>query len=96
MGCAIFSLLLGMPRLALALVWLMLPGWLARAYDGLLWPTLGFFFLPWTTLAFAYGMNSLGGPGVMPPLGWLLTGVALLIDVGVVGGGARKRRRKRS
>lgn len=93
MGCAIFSLLLGMPRLALILLWVMRPGWLARAYDGLLWPLLGLLFLPWTTLAFAYGVNSLGPPGVMPPLGWLLTGIALLIDLGIIGGGAHRRRR---
>ncbi len=93
MGCAIFSLLLGMPRLALFLIWWLRDGWLEAAYEGLLWPLLGFFFLPWTTLAFAFGINSIGGAGVMPPLGWLLTGIGLLIDIGVIGGGARSRRR---
>lgn len=94
MGCAIFSLLLGMPRLALFLLWWLADGWLEKAYDGLLWPVLGFLFLPWTTLAFAFGVNQIGAPGVLPPLGWLLTIIALLLDLGILGGGARRGRRR--
>lgn len=94
MGCAIFSLLLGMPRLALFLLWWLKDGWLERAIDGTVWLVLGFFFLPWTTLAFAAGMNLIGAAGEMPPLAWLLTGIGLLLDIGVFGGGARRRRKK--
>ena len=94
MGCAIFSLLLGMPRLGLFLLWWLWDGWLERAVDNSILLLLGFLFLPWTTLAFAFGMNTLGGAGVMTPLGWLVTLIGLLIDLGVIGGGARSRRRK--
>ena len=92
MGCALLLLLLGAPRLALFFVWILRDGYLSAAYETSLWPILGFFFLPVTTLAFAYGMNSLGAPGEMTSLGWLLTGVGLLIDLGFTGGGARSAR----
>ena len=52
-------MLLG-PRLTL--LWLFLTSdYLGRAYDLNLWPFLGFIFLPWTTLAFAYAQNEGGG-----------------------------------
>lgn len=93
MPCLIVLLLLGMPRLALALLWLFGDGYLGRAYDGLLWPVLGFFFLPTTTLAFAFAMNGLAPVGAVPDVGWLLVGLAVLLDLGFVGNGWRSRRR---
>lgn len=96
MGCVLVLLLLGAPRLALLFLWIFRDGYLAAAYEGWMWPVLGFFFLPLTTVAFAYGMNSLGAPGEMTPMGWLLTIVALLVDLGFTGGSARQARRARS
>lgn len=95
MPCFVGCLALAFPRLALFLVWLLGGGYLGRAYGGILLPLLGFFFLPLTTLAFAFGMNSLGQPGEMPPLGWLLTAIALLVDLGLIGGSGRSARRYR-
>lgn len=92
MGC----LALAFPRVALALVWLFNAGYLNRAYSGWLWPALGFVFLPLTTLTFAFATNSLGTPHAVPPLGWLLTSVALLIDLGLLGGGRSQWRTYRS
>jgi hypothetical protein len=94
MPCLVGCLALAFPRLALFLVWFLGGNYLARAYDGLLWPLLGFIFLPLTTLTFAFATNSLGQPGAVTPLGWLLTVVALLIDLGLVGhSGSRFRDR---
>jgi hypothetical protein len=70
-------------------------GYLSRAYDSRLWPLLGFFFLPLTTLSFAFAANSLGPPGEVPPFGWLLTGLAVLGDLGLLGGGRSGYRRFR-
>ncbi len=95
MPCAIGCLLLGFPRGALFLVWLFGGGYLHRAYGSMLWPLLGFFFLPVTTLAFAFGVNSLGHAGQMPPLGWLLVAVGLVVDLGLMGGGGKSARRYR-
>ena len=84
---------LAFPRLVLVLVWLFGSGYLGRAYDTWIWPVLGFFFLPTTTLAFAFASNTLGAAGEVPPLGWVLIIVAVLIDVGSWGNGERSRRR---
>jgi len=89
MPCFVGCLALAFPRLALFLVWLFGGNYLERAYDSSLLPLLGFFFLPTTTLAFAFGANSLSSPGHMSPLGWLLTGVAVLVDIGLLGGGGK-------
>jgi hypothetical protein len=92
-GC----LALAFPRFALFLVWFLGGDWLGRAYDHWLYPLLGFFFLPLTTLAFAFAFNSLGEPGQVPPFGWLLVGLAVLADAGILGSGkksAEKWRRK--
>ncbi|MEM1023538.1 MAG: hypothetical protein AAGD10_15075 [Myxococcota bacterium] len=85
-------LLLGMPRVVLVLTWIFGDGYLGRAFPGFVWPLLGFFFLPFTTLAFAYAMNSLKPVGEVPDFGWLLVVLAGLVDLGVVGGGQRARR----
>lgn len=77
------------PRLALFLMWLFGTGYIGRAYDHWIWPVLGFVFLPLTTLVFAFGYNSLGAPGEMTPLGWLLTALAVMADVGLLGGGRK-------
>ena len=95
MPCLLGCLALLFPRLVLFLVWLFGGSYLARAYDSWLIPLLGFFFLPLTTLTFAFGVNSLSSPGQMSPVGWLLTGLALLVDIGLLGGGGRSAKRWR-
>jgi hypothetical protein len=95
MPCLLGCAALGFPRIALFLVWLLEPGYLSRAFGGAGWPFLGFFFLPVTTIAFAYGMNSIGHAGQMPPLGWLLVILGLLVDLGLLGGGGSSARRYR-
>jgi hypothetical protein len=96
MPCLLGCLALVFPRLALFLVWLFGGNYLERAYDSFLLPVLGFLFLPLTTLTFAFGVNSLSPPGHMSPVGWLLTGLALLVDIGLLGGGGRSAKRWRS
>jgi|SRR5688572_8064660 len=95
MPCFVGCLALVFPRLALFLVWLLGGNYLARAYDSWLIPLLGFFFLPLTTLTFAFSANSLSSPGQMSPVGWLLTGLAVLVDIGLIGGGGRSAQRWR-
>jgi hypothetical protein len=76
------------PRIVLFILWLF-SNYLSRAYDTALWPTLGFFFLPATTLAYAIARNELGG---MSGLGVVVVLVGLAVDIGLLGGGARQRR----
>ncbi|MCB9579657.1 MAG: hypothetical protein H6717_21690 [Polyangiaceae bacterium] len=95
MPCLVGCIAVAFPRFALFLVWFVNHGYLSRAFGSWLLPLLGFFFLPLTTLAFAFGINSLGQPGQMPPLGWLLTAIALLMDLGLIGGSGRSAQRYR-
>ena len=96
MGCLVAALALLFPRITLALVWLLDGSYLQRAFDGRwLWPVLGFVFLPLTTLAYAYGKLSIGRADEMEPVSWLLVAVALLIDLGALGGGGRHASRRR-
>ena len=87
--CCVLALLafLG-PRLAIFLLWLF-TNYLNRAFDGFLLPFLGFLFLPWTTIAFAIAQNEFGGPN---GIGVLIIVIGFLVDVGILGGGARSRR----
>lgn len=94
MPCLLGCLALASPRLALFLVWLFGGSYLMRPFGSWLWPLVGFLFLPLTTLAFAYSFNSLGHPGQMSPFGWLLTGIALLADIGLLGGGHSQWRKR--
>ncbi len=93
--CLFGCLALFFPRLATVLVWLFVPGYLERAVSPWYWLVLGFLFLPTTTLAFAYSMNTLAPAGDVPALGWVLVAVGGLIDLGLVGNGERARRRRR-
>jgi hypothetical protein len=80
-----------MPRLALALIWIF-SNYIGRAYHGILWPLLGFFFMPLTTLAYAFAINSNGS---VTGFYLALVVVAVLVDLGLIGGGEASRRRSR-
>jgi hypothetical protein len=80
-----------MPRLALALVFIF-SNYLGRAYDSMLWPLLGFFFMPLTTLAYAWAMNTHGN---VSGIYLVAVVIAVLMDLGLIGGsGASARRRE--
>lgn len=88
MCCFVVLGMLIFPRVALALMWFF-SNYLQRAYHGaMLWPLLGFFFLPFTTIVYAWELNS-GMPTTGINLLWLL--IAVLIDLGGLGGGARRQ-----
>lgn len=88
MGCIVLVIFLAFPRIALALLFFF-SNYIERAYHGLLVPFLGFLFLPLTTLVYAWMTNSR-----MPIAGLnlILLVVAVLVDLGSLGGGASRRR----
>jgi hypothetical protein len=88
MPCLILILLVAFPRIALVLLFF-LSNYLDRAYHGLLIPLLGFLFLPLTTLAYAWMVNS-GMPTAGVNLIVLI--IAVMIDIGGLGGGEYHRR----
>jgi hypothetical protein len=79
------------PRLTIILL-VIFTGYIGSAFDNVLWPILGFFFLPTATLAYAWAMHTTGELS-----GWTLVVfvIAVLIDMGAHGRASRGRRRRR-
>lgn len=91
MPCLLALIAFFFPRLAIILI-AIFSDYLGRAFHGeWLWPVLGFFFMPFTTLAYAFGVNHGGGIG---GIYLVLVIIAVLMDVGVIGGGAAGRKRR--
>ncbi len=88
MPCLVVIVVLAFPRVALVLLWL-LTTYLQRAYHGLLIPLLGFFFLPITTLAYAWMVNN---HQAIEGVNLIILVVAVIIDMGGLGGGEYHRR----
>ena len=77
------------PRFVLLLLFFF-TDFLSSAYHGLLLPVLGFFFLPLTTLIYAWIVNS----GARPEGVYLVALViCALVDLGLIGGTAHRSRR---
>jgi CDP-diglyceride synthetase len=91
-GCLLALLALFSPRLALVALWLF-GDLLSRAFDSWLVPLLGFFLLPWTTLAYAAMWSS--GDRVNG-FEWFLVILAFGADIGAYGGGRRVQRGERA
>ncbi len=90
MGCIAVGIALLAPRLVIVLV-VVFSDWLGAAYKSVLWPVLGFLFMPYTTLAYAGAVHAGGVKGL-----WLaLVVLAAIIDIGHWGGGGRAARRRR-
>ena len=88
MPCLAVIVVLAFPRVALVVLWLF-AHYLQRAYHGLLIPLLGFLFLPITTLAYAWMVNT---GRHMEGINLIILIVAVIIDVGGLGGGEYHRR----
>jgi hypothetical protein len=88
-GCLVALLALISPRLALVVLWLF-SDILSAAFHSWLIPLIGFFVLPWTTLAYA-GMWALGSARVSG-FEWFIVVLAFVVDLGAYLGGGRARR----
>ena len=87
MGCFVVLFALISPRLALFFIWIF-SDLLSRAFDSWFVPFLGFFLLPWTTLAYAAmyaSSNRVSG------FEWFIVVLAFLIDLGSYARGRRER-----
>ncbi len=91
MPCLLALISYFFPRFVMVLIALF-THWFSAAFETVLWPLLGFLFMPYTTLAYMAAMlnNNHAVSG-----GWLaLVIVAALVDVGGQGGSARRKRRR--
>jgi hypothetical protein len=74
---------LAIPRTIIVLL-VLFSDYIGRAFDSFLWPLLGFFFLPTTTLAWAWAVNT---RGAVRGVHAIVVVIAALLDLGVIGGG---------
>jgi len=88
MGCflAVFALIT--PRLVLALLWFF-STWFTGMFTTMLWPVLGFIFLPTTLLWYSAVQHWYGGEWTLVPIVGIV--IALIIDVAPAGGLRRRR-----
>jgi hypothetical protein len=84
-GCLIALVILFLPRTVMVVLWLF-TDYLSAAFGTWVWPLLGFFFLPTTTLAYAVAENRYGG---VRGIGLVLVILGVLLDLGALGGGGR-------
>ncbi len=89
--CAIGCLLFGFPRAAILLL-VLFGDYIGNAYQTTIWPLLGFFVAPYTTLAYAFTIHQNGGVG---GIYLILLGVAAALDLGLIGSGARGAKQQR-
>jgi hypothetical protein len=84
-GCLIGLLVLLVPRTIMVLLWIF-SDYLSTAFGTWVWPLLGFFILPTTTLGYAVAQNRYGG---VEGIGLVLVILGVLVDLGAIGGGGR-------
>ena len=90
MPCLLVLLILIFPRVVL--VWMYLTStYLQRAYHQLIIPLIGFIFLPLTTLVYAWLVNT---HSPIEGINLLYLIVAVIIDLGGMGGSDYHRRRR--
>ena len=89
MPCLFAILILAFPRVAIVLLYLF-THFFSGLFDGIIIPLLGFLFLPLTLLAYAL-MASMHQPHDTVFL--VVMFVAVILDLGLIGGGHRLRQR---
>jgi hypothetical protein len=91
-GCLLFLIALAFPRATILLL-LLFTDWFHGVFRGALIPILGFIFLPYTTLWYSVVIRNWGGIWGFWQVAFLA--VAILLDLGVIGGADRRRRADR-
>jgi len=90
MGCFAGCAALLFPRFVLFLMFLT-SNYIGRAYETNLWPVLGFFFMPLTTIAYAWAVNT---NGTVTGMYLVVVVIAVLMDLGSTGNGAHQGRKR--
>ncbi len=91
-GC-LNAFLVAFARIILLVFWISRPvQWASVFGNAWLLPCLGFIFLPFTTLVYAWLM--LGNPGGLQGLDWVWLGLAVVVDVASTGSAAYSNRNR--
>ena len=83
MPCLLTLLALAAPRLVVALLWFF-TGWFSGLFNSLLWPVLGFIFLPTTLFWYSAVQHWFGGQWSLWPIVGIV--IALMIDISPASG----------
>lgn len=89
MACLVVLLAFVSPRLALFAIFLF-SDLLSRAFDSWFVPLLGFFLLPWTTLAYAVMWSA--SSNQVTGFEWFIVILAFVVDLGSYANRGRMRR----
>ncbi len=89
MPCLLALLAVAFPRVAIVLLWLF-SNFFGVLHNNILVPVLGFLFLPLTLIVYTYLVRVYGGHLGVTQLVFLF--IAVILDLGLVGGGALRRR----
>ena len=89
MPCLFALLAIAFPRIAIVLLWLF-TNFFAGVYHGIIVPVLGFIFLPLTLIVYTYLLNTHQPMGTVQIV---IIFIAVIVDLGLVGGGTVSRRR---
>ncbi|MFL6414399.1 MAG: hypothetical protein ACJ74Y_01860 [Bryobacteraceae bacterium] len=92
MPCVFALLAVAFPRVAVILLWLF-TGFFNGIYQTVIIPLLGFIFLPLTFIVYTYLQRI--NPGGITTQGLVFIFVAVVLDLGLLGGGSVNRRRRR-
>ena len=90
MPCLLALLALAFPRVAIVLLWLF-SSFFSVLHTNILVPVLGFLFLPLTLIVYTYLLHTYGGHIGSTQLLFLF--IAVVLDLGLLGGGTLGRRR---
>jgi hypothetical protein len=89
MPCLLAILAVAFPRVAIVLLWLF-TNFFSVLHSNILVPLLGFIFLPLTLIVYTYVLRAYGGTLGITQLVFIF--VAVILDLGLVGGGAWRSR----
>jgi hypothetical protein len=89
MPCLLALLAIAFPRVAIILLWLF-TNFFTGLYQSVIIPVLGFVFLPLTLIVYTYVLRAYGGHIGTTQLVFLF--IAVILDLGLVGGGTFRRR----
>ena len=90
MPCFLALIALIFPRILIVVLWFF-TSWFNGVFQSLLWPVLGFLFLPVTTLWYSVVVNNFGGQWSIVNI--IVMVLAIAIDMGSWGGGYKNRSR---
>ena len=91
-GCAFAIVGYLLPRLAAVLAWIFTDLVQPKGFGHWVWPLAGLILVPYTLVAYLFCVYMVGGRDL--GIWWGLVGVTALFDIGIVGAGAKRRKRR--